>query len=89
VWRGAMSSWKTATLFGNNIWIMGCSCLPNLLRHSLAVIRPWRVIMEPTDYRDTVVQTITEPPPCFNDVTRHPGLCRLSWAFTERKLFLM
>jgi hypothetical protein len=23
VWMGTLSSWKTASLFGNNVWIMG------------------------------------------------------------------
>jgi hypothetical protein len=46
----AVSSWKTASLFGNNVWFMGCTRLPNLSTYSLAVIRPWRVIMGPTEH---------------------------------------
>jgi hypothetical protein len=45
------SSWKTASLFGNNMWFMWCTWLPNLSTYSLAVIRPWRVIMGPTEQR--------------------------------------
>jgi hypothetical protein len=45
VWIGALSPWKTASLFGNNVWIMGCTWLPNLPTYSFAVIRPWRVII--------------------------------------------
>jgi hypothetical protein len=43
-------SWSTASLFGNNFWIMGCIWLPNLSTYSLAAIRLWRVIMGPTEY---------------------------------------
>jgi hypothetical protein len=39
VWMGGLSSCKTASLFGNNIWIMGCTWLPNLSMYSLAIIR--------------------------------------------------
>jgi hypothetical protein len=46
----AFSSWKTASLFGNNVWIMGRAWLPNLSTYSLEVIRPWRVIMRPIEY---------------------------------------
>jgi hypothetical protein len=41
VWMGALSSWKTTLLFWNNVWIIGCTWLPNLSTHSLAVMRPW------------------------------------------------
>jgi hypothetical protein len=47
VWMGTLLSWKIASLIGNNVWIMGCTWLPNLSTYSLAVIRPWRVIMGP------------------------------------------
>jgi hypothetical protein len=57
---GALSSWKTSSLFGNNVWIMGCTWLPNLSTCSLAVIRPWRLILGPTDI---AAQTIAESPP--------------------------
>jgi hypothetical protein len=36
VWSGALSSWKTASLFGNNVWAVGCTWLPNLPTCSLA-----------------------------------------------------
>jgi hypothetical protein len=61
-----LSSWKTASLFGNNVWITGCTWLPSLSTHSLAV----RVIMMPTDYHDVAAQTITEPLPFFSVGTR-------------------
>jgi hypothetical protein len=44
-----VSSWETARLFGNDVWTMGCTRLPNLSTYSLAVIRPWRAIMGPTE----------------------------------------
>jgi hypothetical protein len=50
MWMGVLSSWKTASLFRNNIWIMECTWLPNLSTYFLAVIRPWRVIMGPAEY---------------------------------------
>jgi hypothetical protein len=37
---GALSQ-KTASLFGNKVWIMGCTWLPNPSTYSLVVIRPW------------------------------------------------
>jgi hypothetical protein len=52
---GALSSWKTASLFRNNIWIMGYIWLPNPSTYSLAVIWPWMVIMEPTEYRTVIL----------------------------------
>jgi hypothetical protein len=73
VWMGALSSCKTVSLLGNNVWIMGCTWLSNLSTYSLAVFQPWRVIMGPTEY-DIAVQTITEPPPCFTVGTRHSEL---------------
>jgi hypothetical protein len=71
VWIGTLSSWKTASLFGNNVWIMGCTLLLNLSMYSLGVIRPWRVIM---DQQNIAAQIITEPLPCFTAGTRHSGL---------------
>jgi hypothetical protein len=47
VWFGAFSPRKTALLFGNNIWIVGCTWLPNLSMYSLAVNFPWGVIIWP------------------------------------------
>jgi hypothetical protein len=40
-------SWKTAPLFRNNVWIVGCTWLSNLSMYvySLAVIWPSRAIM--------------------------------------------
>jgi hypothetical protein len=51
---GAFFSWKTASSFGN-VWIMGCTWLPNLSTYSLAVIQPWKVIMGPTEYCTTIL----------------------------------
>jgi hypothetical protein len=70
---GILSSWKTTSLFGNNVWILGCTWLPNLTTHSLAV-RLWRLIVGPTEYDDNAAQTIAEPPQCFTVGTRHSGL---------------
>jgi hypothetical protein len=55
VWIGVLSSCKTASLFGSNVRIKGCTWLPNLFTYSLAVIRPWRVIMGPTQYCTTIL----------------------------------
>jgi hypothetical protein len=82
VWMGALSSWKTA-LFGNNIWIMECTWLPNLSTYSLAVIRPWWVIMGQTEYCSTIL-----PPKPSHNLSGIPD-CRLSWVFSKRKLFLL
>jgi hypothetical protein len=43
VWFGVLSSGKTASLFGNNVWILGSTWLPNLSTYSLAVTRSWKV----------------------------------------------
>jgi hypothetical protein len=48
-WIGTLLSWKTALFFGNNVWIIGCTWLPNLFTYSLVVIRPWRVIKGATE----------------------------------------
>jgi hypothetical protein len=74
VWMEALSSWKSASLFENNAWIVGCTWLPNLSAYSLEVIRPWKVIMGPTEYHEIAAQTITEPPPYFIVGTRHSRL---------------
>jgi hypothetical protein len=55
VWMGALSTWRTVSLFGNNVWIMGCTWLPNMSTYFLAVIHPWRVIMGPTEYCTTIL----------------------------------
>jgi hypothetical protein len=34
----ALSSWRSASLLGNNVWIMGCAWLSNLSTYSLAAI---------------------------------------------------
>jgi hypothetical protein len=65
---------KTASLFGNNVWIMGCASLPNLSTYSLAVIRPLRVTMGQAEYQGIATQTITESPLCFTFGSRHSGL---------------
>jgi hypothetical protein len=54
VWIGALSSWKTAPLFGN-VWIMRSTWLQNLFTYSLVVIRPWRLIMGLRDYCTTIL----------------------------------
>jgi hypothetical protein len=74
VWMEALSSWKSASLFGNNVWNMGCTWLPNLSTYFPAEIRPWSVILGPTEYNDFAAQTIPEPPSCFTVGTRHSGL---------------
>jgi hypothetical protein len=90
VWVGALSSWKTASLFWNNSWIVGCTSLLNLSTHSLAVIRPWRVIMEPTEYWTTIL--LPKPSQKLPHVSLlEPGVrnFRLPWVFSKRKLFLI
>jgi hypothetical protein len=42
---GASLSWKTASFFGNNVWIVVYTWLSNLSTYFFAVIRPWKVIM--------------------------------------------
>jgi hypothetical protein len=90
VWMGTVVFLKTASLFGNNVWIMGCTWLPNLSTYSLAAILPWRVIMGQTEYCITILL----PKPSQN-LPRVPLLepgsldCRFLWVFFKRKLFLM
>jgi hypothetical protein len=90
VWLGALSSCKTASLFRYNVWIIGCTWLPNLSTYSLAIIRPWRIIMGPREYCTTILL----PKPSQN-LPRvkifEPGVpdCRLPWMFSEPILFLM
>jgi hypothetical protein len=52
VWMGALASWRTASLFRNNVWIIRCTWLPNLSMHPLAVIWSSRVIIGPTEYHE-------------------------------------
>jgi hypothetical protein len=76
VWMRAQSSSKTASLFRNNVWTMGCTWLPNLSTNSLAVIHPWRINNGTNRilYHDIAAQTITEPPVRFAVGTRHSRL---------------
>jgi hypothetical protein len=84
-----LSSWITASLFRNNVWIMWCTWLPNLSTYSLAVIRPWRVIMRPTDYCTTILLSIpSQNLPRVSLLEPDIPDCRLSWVFSRRKLFL-
>jgi hypothetical protein len=73
VWMGAMSSWKAASLFGSH-----------LSTYSLAVIRPWRVVMGQTEYP-------IPPQNLPHDSLLELGILdwRLPWVFSKCKLFLM
>jgi hypothetical protein len=67
MWMGVLSSWKTASLIGNNVWIMGCTWLPNLSTYPLTVIRSWRVIMGSSEHCTTIL--LPKPSqnfPCWN-----------------------
>jgi hypothetical protein len=69
---------------------MGCTWLPNLSIYFLAVIWPWRVIMRPTEYCNTIL--LPKPSqnlPCISLL--EPGIpdCRLPWVFSKHKLFPM
>jgi hypothetical protein len=88
---GTLSSWKTASSFGYNVWITGCTWLLNLFTYSLAVIRPWRVIMH---------QQNTVPWYCYPNHHRTSPMfhcwntvcipdCRLPCVFSKCKFFLM
>jgi hypothetical protein len=81
---------ETALLFGNNTWIMRYTWLPNLSTYSLAVIRPWRVIMGPTEYCYTVLlpKPSQNPPRVSLSLLGIPD-CRLRRMFSKRKLALM
>jgi hypothetical protein len=87
MWMGAFLPWKTASLFRNNIWIMGCTWLSNLSTYSLTVIWLWRVIMGPTEY-DIAAQAITEPSSYFTVGMRHSRFYA-SLRVLKHKLFLM
>jgi hypothetical protein len=52
---GGIAVWENCIVVRNNVWIMGCTWLPNLSTYSLAVILPWRVIMGPTEYCTTIL----------------------------------
>jgi hypothetical protein len=73
VWIGTLSSWKTASLFENNVWIMRCTWLPKMSANSPAVIRPRRVVMRPKEYQNIAVKTTTKPPTSFTFGTKHSG----------------
>ena len=47
---GELSSWKISSLIGNNIWTLGCTWLPKMSTYSLAVMRPFRVIILSAEY---------------------------------------
>jgi hypothetical protein len=75
VWMGALSFLKTASFLGNNVWVMGCTWLPNLSTYVLAVIRPWRVIMRSAKYCTTkFLPKPSQNLPCYIVGTRHSGL---------------
>jgi hypothetical protein len=74
VWMGALSSWKTASLFRTNVWIMGCTWLLNLSTYSLSVIRSWKVIQNTVlRYFCTNHHRTSLVFHCWNR-TRHSGL---------------
>jgi hypothetical protein len=55
----ALSSWRSASLLGNNVWIMGCAWLSNLSTYFLAVIVT--ALMGLAEHCDIAPQTFTEP----------------------------
>jgi hypothetical protein len=64
--------------------------LHKLTTYSLAVSRPWRVIMGPTEYCITIL--LRKPSQNLPHVSLlEAGIpdCRLPWVFSKRKLFLM
>jgi hypothetical protein len=90
VWRGHCHLGKLHRCSEeNNVWIMGCTWLPNLSTYSLATIRPWRVIMEPTEYCTMIL--LPKPSRNLPVLLLEPGNldCRLPWVFSKCKLFLM
>jgi hypothetical protein len=73
---GPLSSWKTS-LFRNNVWITGCTWLPNPSMYSLAVIQPWRVIMGPREYCTMIL--LSKPSQnCWNQEFRIVGFLECS-----------
>jgi hypothetical protein len=91
VWMGTLSSWETASLFGNIVWIMGCTRLVNLSTYSLAVIWLWRVITGPAEYCTTIL--LPKPSQHLHRVSLlKPGFpdCGLpgGGGVSKRKLFL-
>jgi hypothetical protein len=57
VWMEALSSWRSASLYGNNVRIIGYTWLPYLSTYPLGVIRPWWVIMGPMKYSTTILMS--------------------------------
>jgi hypothetical protein len=59
-------SCKNVSLFGNKIWIVGCTRLPKPSMYSLAVIQPRKAMLRPTQY--------------MHDTAGKPGIpdCRLT-----------
>jgi len=47
---GELSSRNTVSLLGDNIWTTGYTWLPKTSTQSLAVIRPFGVIIGPAEY---------------------------------------
>jgi hypothetical protein len=72
VGMGALSSWKTASLFGNR----GI----HLITQTIHVLPCSNLVMKGNNatnrilYHHITAQTITEPPPCFTVGPRHSGL---------------
>ena len=84
-----MSSWKTALLFGNNVWTIGCSWVPKMSTYSLAVIWPLRVSIGPAEYQDIAAQIVTDSPPCLTLGNQAFRIVRLPWMFSKHKPNLM
>jgi hypothetical protein len=83
---GHFSSWKTALLFRNNVWTMGCTRLPNVSIYSLAASQPCRLRMGPTEYRTTkLLPKASQKLPHVSLLD--PGIpdCRLAWVFSKGK----
>jgi hypothetical protein len=77
VWMWALPSWETASLFGNDVWIMGCTRLPNLSTYSLVVSDTAVKGNNGTNkilYHGIAAQATTEPSFCFTVGTRHSGV---------------
>jgi hypothetical protein len=84
VWMGPLSSWKTASLFGYNVLIMGCTLITQPVHILSCNIQPWRVIMGSTEYCTTILL-----PKRSQNLHRvsllEPGIpdCRLPWVFSK------
>ena len=65
---------KNCNSVRKQIWVTGITWLSNMSTQSLAVIRPFRVIIGPPEYQEIVVQMITDPASCSTVGTRHLGL---------------